>query len=739
MPLNGLCFSAHTPHPSPLRFGTQSLSLGHSCLQDLSSNRHLQRLTQSSLPSPSVSASNPRRRQPPTISLLVNDNHDAQLRRAVEDHFQALCADVIVNEPLAAPPLSPYDTLPSTWRKVLHVLAAASIVGTPLASLAVSLGVRGLLSLCPYTLLRLLRRFVAATPIPAYMQMESGHEESHKYDQCILKLTIAQRTRLLLREPKILQELDASDVDALLLALQRSALLSPRDIRKVVMRYPQILLVPVSKLTRILRFLSGRPLYFPSHRLTPLLRRAPWILTLNVDTRLGPSANWLEQHVHMRYTTQQQHRTLLCSIIAANPRILAVRRAKLVAVRDFFHFFVGLHPSHTMDIMRIFPAVLTYPIGDMSVSVAESIAAAKNSSQSSSSSRSSVDNTSASKPISRPVEPVRFNSFISNADSDEVHVALSELGDSEDDEGSGHNGGNARGTAQPGMADVVRSLALDVGLSRRDVCKIVHAFPALVTLDVDRDIRRVVNYLQKEAGIHNVARVVKRLPPILGYDVDTNIHPKMHYLLHEVKLPLLQVLLFPGVFSYSLSRRILPRTRFLMFLSIRVSAVGLSKAVSLTDDEFCKSVAKVPSQSYASFLDYYNGSTIVPARTQPRDKTVKRKKNNERTAAKKKNRGGNNADAATTYHRKATAVGDKKSKQERGIDVVATGDRDGVQKTGPESEVDNVLAQKQEDDESEKIGEVEADGSRAIATEDRVWGNHRFRSTLARIPWSDLG
>lgn len=744
MPLNDLCFCVHTHHPFPFRFGSQSLSSVHSCLQDLSSNRPFQRLTQSSLPSGPVPSSNHRRRQRPAAPLHVNDHHDAQLRRAVEDHFQALCADVIVNEPLTAPPLSPYDTLPSTWRKVLHVLAAASIVGTPLASLAASLGVRDLLSLCPYTLLRLLRRFVTATPIPAYMHMEYGHEENREYDQCILKLSIAQRTRLLLREPKILQELKANDIDALLLALQRFVLLPPRDIRKVVMRYPQILLVPVSKVTRILRFLSGPPLYFPPHRLTPLLRRAPWILGLNVDKRLGPSANWLDQHVHVRNTSQQQHRTLLCSIIAANPRIFAVRRAKLAAVRDFLHFFVGLHPFETTDIIRTFPAVLTYPIGDVSVSVAESIAAAaaaKNSSKSSSSSSRSSSGaiTSASKRISRLVKPVRFNGFISNADSDEVLVALSEPGGSGGGRGSGHNGGNAGGTAQPGMADVVRSLALDIGLSRRHVCKIVHAFPALLTLDVDRDIRRVVNYLQQEAGIQNVARVVRRLPPILGYDVDTNIHPKMHYLLHEMKLPLLQVLLFPAVFSYSLSRRILPRTRFLMFLSIRVSAVGLSKAVSLSDDEFCKSVAKVPSRSYASFLDYVNDSTTVPVRTQSPDETVKRKKNNERTTAKKKKRGGNNAGDTTTYQRKATAVEDKKGKQKGGKDGVVTDDRNGVQKVGRENEVDSALAQKQEGDKLEESGGVEDNGSKEIATEDRVWGNHRFRSTLARIPWSDLG
>lgn len=610
---------------------------------------------------------------------------------------------------------------------MLHVLAAASIVGKPLNSLAASLGVRDLLSLCPYTLLRLLRRFVAATPIPAYMHMEYGHEEKHEYDQCVLKLSIAQRNRLLVREPRILQELKADDVDELLLALHRSALLPPRDVRKVVMRYPQILLTPVSSMTRILRFLSGRPLCFPSHRLTPLLRRAPWILALDVDTRIGPSANWLDQHVLVPNTSQQQHRTLLCSIIAANPRILAVRRAKLVAVRDFLQFFVGLHPAQTIDIIRTFPAVLTYPIGDLSVSLADSIAAAAAKNKSTSRSSSSINSSSltiisTSKQYNRPVEPARFNDTITNADSDEVHVTLSEPSGSGDIRGNGHNGANAGGTAQLGMADVVRSLVLDIGLSRLDICKILHAFPALLTLDVDRDIRQVVNYLQHVAGIQNVARVVRRVPPILGYDVDTNIHPKMYYLLHEMKLPLLQVLLFPAVFSYSLSRRILPRTRFLMVLSIRVSAVGLSKAVSLSDDDFCESVAKVPSRSYASFLGHFNYSTT--------------RKNNVRNTTKKKKCDRNNASDTTTYNRKGTAVESKKSKQTRHKDGVVTNDRDGVRKIGYGNGVDSALAQKEEGDE---LSEVEDDRTGAIPTEDRVWGNHRFRSTLARIPWSDLG
>lgn len=140
----------------------------------------------------------------------------------------------------------------------------------------------------------------------------------------------------------------------------------------------------------------------------------------------------------------------------------------------------------------------------------------------------------------------------------------------------------------------------DIGITQQEVAKMIRAFPAILTVDVETGMKPVVDYF-REVGVRNVGRVVCRLPPVLGYAVDSNLAPKMEYLLKDLRLSMIHILMFPGLFSYSLEERIKPRTWFLCLLRLPISDIGLSSAISLTDEDFCMRVAHVPVRFYEAY------------------------------------------------------------------------------------------------------------------------------------------
>lgn len=224
---------------------------------------------------------------------------------------------------------------------------------------------------------------------------------------------------------------------------------------------------------------------------------------------------------------------------------------------------------------------------------------------------------------------------------------------------------------------VLYALRKDIGLSNRDISKVVRAFPAVLTLDVGRVILPVVTYL-REVGIRNIARVVKRIPPILGYDVDSNIRPKMEYLLLDLKLTTVEILLFPAVFAYSLENRIKPRTRFLTLLRIPVSTVGLNFAIALNDEEYCARVAKMSLRSYILFCRYHNSKLSKTNIEEP-------------------------ADSAAFAGRSQHKPFHERHRRTRKHDPCFS---------------------------------LHSDNG--TASEGRIWGKKQFRSTLIKIPWSQL-
>lgn len=133
-----------------------------------------------------------------------------------------------------------------------------------------------------------------------------------------------------------------------------------------------------------------------------------------------------------------------------------------------------------------------------------------------------------------------------------------------------------------------------------DFTKCVRAFPAILSLDVDEEMRTVVKFFRSR-GVINVGRIVSKNPPILGLDLDTDIIPKMEYVEQVLGLTAYDVIRFPGYFSYSLSKCIEPRTRFLQAVGRSVTEQGLNMALAPTDEEFCERIAKVPLSQYYSF------------------------------------------------------------------------------------------------------------------------------------------
>lgn len=129
----------------------------------------------------------------------------------------------------------------------------------------------------------------------------------------------------------------------------------------------------------------------------------------------------------------------------------------------------------------------------------------------------------------------------------------------------------------------------DVCLDKWELRKVVHGFPAVLTLDVEKDMKVVVEFFRAR-GISNVARLVSRLPPILGYDLETDIIPKTEYVEQALGLSLFDVLRFPAYFSYDLRNKIEPRTTFLQFIGVRIAEIGLNSALSWSDQVFCMRV-----------------------------------------------------------------------------------------------------------------------------------------------------
>ena len=141
-----------------------------------------------------------------------------------------------------------------------------------------------------------------------------------------------------------------------------------------------------------------------------------------------------------------------------------------------------------------------------------------------------------------------------------------------------------------------------LSIKENEIAKIVRAFPAILLLDVENEMRRVVEFF-KDRGVKYVGHIVSHLPPILSYDLKLDIEPKLEYLEKILNLAIFDVLRFPAYFSYSLEDIIIPRTTFLKSLGVPVTASRLVPTVAYSEQEFCEKVARVTSTRYATFSE----------------------------------------------------------------------------------------------------------------------------------------
>lgn len=400
---------------------------------------------------------------------------------AVESHLRSLCADDAADAAYQLLAVSSPPPLPPTWPFVIHALASASIIGKALSRLVYRFGIIELLNLQPHNVEAIIQQLF--------------HQ---------LSLTHAQRKRILSNHPHILAD-DAGHFVATVQALRHSGLRT-NQMRRIALRWPDVLQVRSTQIRRVCVYLTRPPLTFPPRLIVSLVCRAPWLLSRNIDDDVAPIVNLLDEYVP---------RKPLFNIFLAHPPLVSTRRETLLHSLHFLREVIQLSDGDRVAVVRSFPALLTCSV------------------------------------------------------------------DSE-------------------MQPVFNFLTKELYISNSQVSKMVRAFPAILTLDVDAIMKPVVRYF-RQTGVRNIARIVQRLPPVLGYDVETNVAPKMRFVLDELRLGTFHVLLFPGLFSYSLEKRIRPRTWFLMMLGLSISKIGLNRAVSLTDEDFCSRIAKVPVRVYESY------------------------------------------------------------------------------------------------------------------------------------------
>jgi len=147
---------------------------------------------------------------------------------------------------------------------------------------------------------------------------------------------------------------------------------------------------------------------------------------------------------------------------------------------------------------------------------------------------------------------------------------------------------------------VLEYLEVEVNVASDDLCKIVRAFPGILRLDVDDQMKPCVQFL-RQVGIGNIARILVLIPPILGMDVATELVPKMRFL-DKAGLTVFDMARFPQVFSYPLDTIIRPRLMFLKFLELPVTSKPLGLIIAPTDKDLCElTLFGISPELYARF------------------------------------------------------------------------------------------------------------------------------------------
>ncbi|CAB9497827.1 mitochondrial transcription termination [Seminavis robusta] len=175
------------------------------------------------------------------------------------------------------------------------------------------------------------------------------------------------------------------------------------------------------------------------------------------------------------------------------------------------------------------------------------------------------------------------------------------------------------------MKEVV-SFILVQGVEEENLPTIFRSFPALLTLNIERDMTPVASFLGS-IGIKNVGRFISRLPPILGYSVERDLIPKWEIVRDIYTYPSFELSKFPAFFSYPLDR-IKARFEYLRDVKrLPISLIAPDLVLRYGDKDFAVKVAGDgdEGQAYADFVEQKRQENQGPRRGKRRRRNLPRK------------------------------------------------------------------------------------------------------------------
>lgn len=341
---------------------------------------------------------------------------------------------------------APDTTIPSTWMDILLLLKDHGITGETLSLMAARMGILSLLKVSPDRVASLLK-FLATE----------------------MSLSDSQKRRILSNRPDLLRS-DTSLIKASLEALKEAGL-GRKDLHRVVMVWPRLLLMHPTSVKRVIRFLQQPPLGIPRQMLRPLLRRAPWVLRFDVDSQMAPAAYWLDEYLFPFLKMADCNRFIL-----STPMVLSRSRRSLNDVMLFFKSNTCLTHAQQVSVVRQYPPILT----------------------------SSVDEV---------LQPA-VNYFVNY-----LHFSTSEV--------SKLIHAFPRVTTLSVERDIVPVVNFLVSRRIRNVSRIIKCFPPILTNDLKTDTIPKMNYLEHELRL--TVHDVLNFPGYFSYDLEARIIPRTKF------------------------------------------------------------------------------------------------------------------------------------------------------------------------------------------------------------------
>ncbi|KAA8497196.1 Transcription termination factor MTEF1, chloroplastic [Porphyridium purpureum] len=432
---------------------------------------------------------------------------DDSMREALQGALERLCAEQPLMQMRIWERLNEYGSVGAEWRHVIECLVEYEFRGTLIARI---------LEREP----QLLRASVRKHILPVL-----------EFFRLVLSLQRPGMAQILRHCPALL--LEPVDKMKVVLAVLKTLDFRDEDLQFLLKDFPSLFCAKPEDMCTLIELLCGEEFSMSRRELRPIVRRAPWILTLDPHTQVIPGLTFL-------------------------------RALELPSVRDAVRIGPQLLLPESVDVMtRVYEYLMKLGISQAGI---------------------------------RRLAPLYPTIFLADPDQE--------------------------------LEPVIQVLR-GIGLSQEELCRGIVSFPNMLMLSVETQIIPVVEFLRSR-NVQNVARVVAKNPAVLTYDVTTVLAPKVDYLENRLGLSSFDLLIFPAYFSYSLSDRIVPRTLFLKRLGISIADAGLSNAISLTDEDFCRWTARVPREEYDSFLNSAGLMSMEDSRLSRRAARQRRRRRRQR-------------------------------------------------------------------------------------------------------------